>query len=115
MKVLLDENLPHRLRGKLGAHEVFTGRYQGWSGLKNGELLRVAEDGGFEVFLSGDQTMPNEQNLGNRRIAVVVLSAIEGHIIRDSLSKIRTAIYAAAPGSYQTIDCGSFDRKRPRL
>jgi len=103
------------LRGNLGAHEVFTVRYQGWSGLKNGDLLRVAEDCGFEVFLSGDQTMPYEQNLGNRRIAVIVLSAIEWHIIRNALLKIRTAIDAAVPGSHQAIDCGSFDRKRPRV
>lgn len=43
MKVLLDENLPHRLRNAIAAHEVFTVRYQGW-------LLRTAERGGFELF-----------------------------------------------------------------
>ena len=56
MKVLLDENLAHRLRKNLGAHEVFTVSYKGWAGLKNGELLRAAEDDGIEVFLTGDQT-----------------------------------------------------------
>jgi predicted nuclease of predicted toxin-antitoxin system len=55
VKVLLDENLPHRLRIHLGSHEVFTVRYQGWSELKNGELLRTAENNGFEVFITGDQ------------------------------------------------------------
>ena len=49
MKVLLDENLPHRLRGKVGHHEVFTVRFKGWSGLKNGQLLQTAESEGFEV------------------------------------------------------------------
>ena len=43
MKVLLDENLDHKLRKNLGAHEVFTVRYMGWSGLENGDLLRTAE------------------------------------------------------------------------
>jgi hypothetical protein len=33
----------------------------GWAGLKNGELLRVAEDGEFEVLLMGDQTLVAEQ------------------------------------------------------
>ena len=60
MKVLLDENLPHRLRNHLGSHDVFTVRYQGWSGLKNGELLRAAENDGFDVFLTGDQTLSYE-------------------------------------------------------
>jgi len=107
VKVLLDENLPHRLRNHLGSHEVFTVRFMGWSGLKNGELLRTAENGGFEVFLTGDQTMSDEQN----PIAVVVLSAIEWHIIRHSLLAIQAAIDAAAPGSHQAIECGVFSRK----
>ncbi len=114
MKVLLDENLPHRLKNHLGSHEAFTVRYQGWSGLENGELLRTAENDGFEVFLTGDQTMSYEQNLTGRQIAVVVLSAIEWHIIRHSLLTIQTAIDAAAPGSHQAIDCGVFIRKLPR-
>jgi hypothetical protein len=53
VKVLLDENLPHLLRNNLGDHEVFTVRYQGWAGLKNGELIKTAEDDGFEVFSAG--------------------------------------------------------------
>lgn len=114
MKVLLDENLPHRLRNHLGPHDVFTVSYQGWSGLKNGELLQTAENGGFEVFITGDQTVSYEQNLTGRQIAVVVLSAIEWPIIRHRLLTIQAAIEAAAPGSHQTIECGTFQRKRPR-
>jgi hypothetical protein len=57
VKVLLDENLPHLLRNNLGDHDVFTVRYKGWAGLKNGELLKTAEDDGFEVFITGDQTI----------------------------------------------------------
>ena len=69
MKVLLDENLAHRLRKNLGArHEVFTVSYKGWAGLKNGELLRTAENDGIEVFLTGDQTLTHEQNLKERII-----------------------------------------------
>jgi hypothetical protein len=51
VKVLLDENLAHRLRKNLGTHEVSTVSYKGWAGLKNGELLRAAENEGIEVFL----------------------------------------------------------------
>ncbi|MBL8232210.1 MAG: DUF5615 family PIN-like protein [Bryobacterales bacterium] len=100
MKVLLDENLPHRLRNALAPHEAFTVRYQGWSGLKNGELLSAAERDGFELFLTGDQTISYEQNLTGRQIAVLVLSAIEWHIIRESLPAIQAAIDAATPGSH---------------
>lgn len=78
MKVLLDENLAHRLRKNLGAHEVFTVNFKGWAGLKNGDLLRTAENNGIEVFLTGDQTVTYEQNLTERTIAIVVLCRM-GH------------------------------------
>jgi hypothetical protein len=85
VKVLLDENLAHRLRKNLGGHEVFTVSYRGWAGLKNGELLRTAEENGIEVFLTGDQTLLHEQNLAGRNLAVVVLSAVEWHILKNDL------------------------------
>lgn len=100
MKVLLDENFDHRLRGNLGAHEVFTVGYMGWSGLKNGKLIRAAEDEGFDAFLTGDQTLCHEQNLSRRRLAVIALSAIEWHIVKNYLAKINTAIDNAVIGSF---------------
>ena len=112
MKVLLDENLAHRLRRNLGAHEVFTVGYKGWAGLKNGELLRTAEENGIEVFLTGDQTLSYEQNLDGRRIAVVALSSIEWGILRNHLSLIEAAIQRAVPGSFQAVDCGTFNRRK---
>ena len=112
MKVLLDENLPHLLRNNLGSHEVFTVRYKGWAGLKNGELLKTAEDNGFEVFITGDQTLSFEQNLTARRVAVVVLSSIDWHILKENLSPILAALGTAAPGSFQEVKCGTFSRKK---
>ncbi len=112
MKVLLDENLPHLLRNNLGDHEVFTVRYKGWAGLKNGELIKVAQDGGFEVFITGDQTLSYEQNLTARRVAIVVLSSIDWHILRENLPPILAALDSATPGSFQEVECGSFSRKK---
>jgi hypothetical protein len=113
VKVLLDENLPHLLRNNLGDHEVFTVRYRGWAGLKNGELIRAAEDDGFEVFITGDKTLSYEQNLTARRIAIVVLSSIDWHILKENLSPILAALDNATPGSFQEVECGSFSRKKP--
>lgn len=45
---------------------------QGWSELTNGELLRVAEADGFEVMVSADQNLGYQQNLKDRRLAIVV-------------------------------------------
>jgi hypothetical protein len=65
VKVLLDENLDHGLRKHLSGHDVVTVRFMGWAGLKNGELLRAAEDNGVEVLVTGDRTLNYEQNLTN--------------------------------------------------
>jgi hypothetical protein len=97
----------------LGEHEVVTVTYMGWAGLKNGELLRIAEDNGIEVLLTGDQTLTYEQNLTGRRLAIVALSAIQLPIIKNNLPKIIAAIDNAAPGSFQAVDCGTFSRKKP--
>ena len=116
MRVLLDENLDHALRLLLAPHEVMTVAYMGWASLKNGELLRTAEENGVEVFLTGDTTLSYEQNLTERRLAVVSLSAIQLPIIKNHLPEIVAAINNAAPSSFQAVDCGTFSRKKlPRL
>jgi hypothetical protein len=112
VKVLLDENLPHRLRQRLGRHEAFTVRYMGWAGLKNGELLKAAEEAGFDVFVTGDQTLSYEQNLSGRRIAVLVLSTIDRDILHSNASLIVAALDRVTLGSFQEVDCGSFSRKK---
>ena len=112
MKVLLDENLDHALRNILGHHEVAAVAYMRWAGLKNGELLRTAEEDGVDVLLTGDGTLSYEQNLTGRRLAIVALSAIQLPIIQRHLPKIVAAIDAAAPGSFQMVGCGTFCRKK---
>ena len=112
MKVLLDENLAHRLRKNLGPHEVFTVGYKGWAGLKNGELLRTAEENGIEVFLTGDRTLLHEQNLQGRKLGVVALTSVEWDILKNHLPSIIAAIGNALPGSFQEVDCGIFTRRK---
>jgi len=43
MRVLFDQGTPDPLRQSLLGHEVATAYERGWSSLKNGELLDVAE------------------------------------------------------------------------
>jgi hypothetical protein len=111
VKVLLDENLDHRLRNALAIHEVFTASYKGWDGFKNGKLLQAAESDGFEVLITGDRSLPHEQNLSGRGLAVIALSSVEWRIIKSHVSRIVAAIDNAAPGSFQAVDCGTFSRK----
>ena len=114
MKILLDENLDHRLRNALRTHEVFTVTYKGWAGLKNGELLKAAEEAGIDILLTGDQTLVYEQNLIGRRLAIITLSCIEWPILKHNLVPVVSAINNANPGSFQSVECGRFDRKQGR-
>lgn len=83
----------------------------GWRNLKNGELLRMAEESGFEVFVTGDQTLVYEQNFGGRRLAILALSANNWPIIKDHVRDILAAIDSANAGSFHTVNCGLFSRK----
>ena len=76
MKVLLDEDLDVKLRFRFGpAHQVSTVRHMNWLGKKNGELLALIQEAGFDVLVTGDQNMPYQQNWRDRNFAVIVLAA----------------------------------------
>jgi hypothetical protein len=40
---------------------------------KNGDLLRQAEEAGYDVLQTSDKNIRYQQNLSDRRIAIVVL------------------------------------------
>ncbi len=92
MRVLLDENVAHDLRPFLVNHEAFTVAYMGYSGLKNGRLLGAAEAAGFEVLITGDKTLHYEQNMTERTIALVSLSAVRWPVIEPHVQKIADVV-----------------------
>jgi hypothetical protein len=110
VKVLLDEDLPHKLRLAIPNHDVSTVAYLGWAGLKNGKLLKATEDAGFEVFVTADKKMSKQQNLSGRLLAVVVLSTLDWEIMKPHLGRIASAIDVAVPGGFHEVDCGEFRR-----
>ena len=72
MKILLDESLPKPLVKEFSGYDVSTVVNEGWSGKKNGELLRLAQKE-FDVFLTADQNLQYQQNIQGYKIAVIVL------------------------------------------
>jgi predicted nuclease of predicted toxin-antitoxin system len=110
LKVLLDENLPHRLRSEIAGHEVMTVGYRGWTGVRNGSLIAAAEQDGFNVLVTGDQNIAYQQNVAGRTIAIVTLSAVNWPILRHHLVAIQLAVDHSVPGSFQQVDCGVFRR-----
>ena len=76
MKILLDEDLPKKLRYRLRPeHEAVSVQDMEWRGKKNGELLRLMETFGFEALLTGDKRMEHQQNWRNYQLPVLVLNA----------------------------------------
>jgi hypothetical protein len=73
MRLLLDECIPRKLKNSLQSHECRSVSEEGWAGKKNGELLSLAEDSGFQVFLTIDRGIEYQQNLRPRRIAVLLI------------------------------------------
>ncbi len=61
MKLLLDENLPKKLKLDFREYEIYTIREKGWNGKSNGELLRVMLEEGFEVLLTFDKNLQHQQ------------------------------------------------------
>ncbi len=75
MRILLDECVPRPLKRELADYEIRTVVEMGWSGKKNGELLRLMNQEGFTILLTTDQNLRYQQNLEQFGVAVVVLVA----------------------------------------
>ena len=74
MRILLDESLPARLADELHEYRVTTVKEEGWTGKKNGELLKLAQSK-FGVFITVDQNLQYQVNLLRTKISIIVLSS----------------------------------------
>jgi hypothetical protein len=104
MLVLFDQGTPVAIRQALSEHTVKTAAEQGWSTLLNGDLLRAAEQAGFNVLLTTDTKLPFQQNLKGLKLAVVILSQNKWRLIQTVLPQIAAAVASAAPGTYSVIE-----------
>jgi hypothetical protein len=104
MQVLFDQGTPVPLRRHLTLHTVVTVFEKGWSTLQNGELLRVAENEGFEVLVTTGQSLKYQQNLRERQIAIVVLMTTSWPRIQRKLLHVVATINSVKPGDYIEIE-----------
>ena len=75
MKLLLDENLPKRLKQDFPNHEIYTIVDKGWAGISNGKLLSLLIEEKFDALLTFDKNLQFQQNFEKYSIAVVVFNA----------------------------------------
>jgi len=74
MKLLLDENLPVRLKYRFSdSLEIRTVTGEGWSGVKDGELLDLLSREGFDGLITADKNLSYQQNLEKRGIVVFLI------------------------------------------
>ena len=99
MRILFDQGTPVPLRRHLSGHPVSTAYEMGWSALTNGQLLAAAE-AQFDLFLTTDQNLRYQQNLGGRRLAILVLPTTSWPEIQKHTGEIIAAISAIKPGGF---------------
>jgi predicted nuclease of predicted toxin-antitoxin system len=75
MKLLLDENLPKRLKSDFPDHQIFTVRDMGWNGKKNGELMKLLIENNFDALITFDKNLQFQQNFEKYQLPVIVLNA----------------------------------------
>lgn len=90
MKLLLDENLPKRLKKDFLDHEIYHIRDMGWNGISNGKLLELMLSDKFDALLTFDRNLRYQQNFAKYSITVFVLNAPDNSY--DTLKELVPAI-----------------------
>lgn len=91
------------LRHSLKSHTVSTAYELGWSELKNGQLLQEAELQ-FDLFITTDQKLLYQQNLSNRKLAILVLPFASWPRLQDHVSQIQSAVDKIKSGEYLELN-----------
>jgi hypothetical protein len=99
VRILLDECVPWPLSKLLPDHQCLSPQKCGWGGVKNGDLLRLAE-AEFDLFITSDQNLRYQQNLKCRKIAIIELSTNDWHIIRSHAEAIRALVKSMKAGAF---------------
>ncbi|MFZ3331215.1 MAG: DUF5615 family PIN-like protein [Candidatus Acidiferrales bacterium] len=105
MKVLLDECLPRKIKNSLAMHECRTVPDAGLAGKRNGELLSLAEEQGYAIFLTMDKGVDYEQNLQRRKLAIIILRSKSNRLgdLLPSLKDCLARMEAIKPGEVVSV------------
>jgi len=103
MRILFDQGVPRGAASLVG-HEVAEARKLKWERISNGDLLKLAEDAGFDLLLTTDKNLRYQQNLADRKISIVVLGQSPWWLVRQRLDAVVSAVSEATPGSYSEVE-----------
>lgn len=96
MKLLLDENLPKRLKFDFPEHDTYTVSDKGWNGKKNGELMKLLIAENFDALFTFDKNLQYQQNFNKYAVPVFVLNVSDNTYL--TLSKLVPKIKAILSG-----------------
>lgn len=107
MRVLLDACVPKRLGKELAGHQVRTVPEMDWADLDDGPLLDVMA-GHFDMLVTVDKSLPNQQNLNTRPFGIIILRAKTNRLtdLLPLVPALRIALDEVLPGEVRelTID-----------
>lgn len=106
-RILLDECIPRPLAAYLVGHYVRTTPQMGWASIGNGELIRLAETE-FDVFVTVDNGIRYQQNLGSKVLAFLFLR-VRSNRLEDLLPLVGDMLVALATikaGDIVQLDTG---------
>jgi predicted nuclease of predicted toxin-antitoxin system len=102
MKILLDECTPRVVKRRLAEHDISTVQEMGWAGVKNGELLALAESK-FEVFITTDKNLRYQQNLSQRKLAFILLPSNQVPVVESVIPALEAALTSIEPKDFVEI------------
>jgi len=102
LKVLLDESVPRLIKTRLPQFAIETVQDLDWTGIKNGDLIRRADEQ-FDAFITADKNLRYQQNLADRKLAIIVLPTNRVPDVISLLPAIDKALKAAKPGDFLEI------------
>lgn len=112
LRVLFDKNVPYPLRHHLADCLVKTAEEEGWGQISNGELITYAEQSGYQILITCDQSLRYQQDITNRRISTVVLGSNIWPSVKSKIVEIDAALKRAAPGSLEFIEIAPPPKRR---
>ncbi len=71
----------------------------GWAGMKNGEILKLVE-AEFDIFITSDKNLRYQQNIQNRKIAILVLPSNQIPIVKNLLPQIDEELEKIKSGDF---------------
>lgn len=96
-KVLLDENLPVKLKYRLqDVCDIYTVNDKGWNTLENGELINAMQADGFDFLLTSDKNLQYQQNLAKYSMGFIILNVTNNNyetilLLIDKIKNVLTS------------------------